>query len=89
MKLILKALGALVSVAAGIAGSKLLDGLWRKATGQPAPRPGDKEAVAEASLRQALGFAIASSVVTAVIQVLTKRGTDGAIAYLRRTADEV
>lgn len=89
MNLILKLLGTAVSFGAGFAGSKILDTVWLKATGQKPPKPGDEEAQAEASLRQAVGFAVASAVVASVIQVLTKRGTDNAITYFKRTADEV
>jgi len=89
VNLILKLLGTAVSLGAGFAGSKIVDGVWLKATGQKPPKPGDKEAQAEASLRQALGFAVTSAIVAAVIQVLTERGTDSAITYFKRTADEV
>lgn len=89
MNLILKLLGTAVSFGAGFAGAKILDAVWLKVTGQKPPKPGDKEAQNEASLRQALGFAVASSVVASVIQVLTERGTTGAINYFKRTADEV
>lgn len=89
MNLILKLLGTAVSFGAGFAGAKILDSVWFKITGQKPPKPGDKEAQAEASLRQALGFAVTSAVVASVIQVLTERGTSGAIDYFKRTADEV
>jgi len=48
-------------------------------TGSAAPRKGSEEA-AEATLRQALGFAIFSAVVAAVIQVLADRGTNKALS---------
>ncbi|RZU62432.1 DUF4235 domain-containing protein [Zhihengliuella halotolerans] len=89
MNLILKLLGTAVSLGAGFAGSKIVDSVWLKATGQKPPKPGDKEAQAESSLRQALGFAVTSAIVAAVIQVLTERGTESAITYFKRTADEV
>ncbi|GAA1404846.1 hypothetical protein AUR04nite_07840 [Glutamicibacter uratoxydans] len=68
-----------ISIGAGFVGSKLVDQVWKGFTGSAAPRKGSEEA-AEATLRQALGFAIFSAVVAAVIQVLADRGTNKALS---------
>lgn len=89
MNALLKIVGMAVSIGAGLAGRKLVDVVWTKATGEEPPKPKDKEAQAEATLRHALGFAVLSSVVAAVIQVLTNRGTQQAIARFVDNLDEV
>ncbi|MGO2051202.1 DUF4235 domain-containing protein [Arthrobacter sp. MYb211] len=67
-----------ISMGAGMLGSRLVDKVWKGFTGNDAPRHG-KEAAAEASMRQALGFAIFSAVVASIIQVLADRGTNKAM----------
>lgn len=89
MNSLLKIVGMVVSIGAGFVGGKLVDTIWYKVTGENPPKPNDKEAQAEASMRHAIGFAVVSAVVSAVIQVLTNRGTQRAIARFNHTADEV
>lgn len=89
MNVLLKVFGSVVSIGAGFIGGKLVDTVWTKATGQKPPKPGDHEAQAEASMRHALGFAVTSAVVAAVIQVLTNRGTQRTIRHFNKTVDEV
>ena len=79
MNTIQKLLTMGVSVGAGFIGSKLVDQLWKGFTGGAAPRKGTEEA-AEATMRQALAFAVFSSVVAAVIQVLADRGASKALS---------
>ncbi|MGG5170617.1 DUF4235 domain-containing protein [Pseudarthrobacter sp. J1738] len=86
MNILLKLLGTGVSIGAGIVGSKLVNAAWLKATGNKPPKPGDE---AESSLRQALVFALISGSVSTVIQVLTGRGTQRAIARFNKTQDIV
>ncbi|GAA0193264.1 MULTISPECIES: DUF4235 domain-containing protein [Micrococcaceae] len=83
MKPMMKLLATGISLGAGFVGSKLVDRLWKGFTGNDAPRHG-QEAEAEASMRQALAFAVFSSVVAAIIQVLTDRGTRKALAKLNK-----
>ncbi|GAA4369173.1 DUF4235 domain-containing protein [Paeniglutamicibacter cryotolerans] len=80
MQAIMKIAGPLISIAAGFVGGKIVDKLWLGFTGQEPPKHGNKEALAEASLRQALSFALLSAITAAVIQVLTDRGTQKALA---------
>lgn len=80
MQAIMKIAGPLISIAAGFLGGKIVDKLWLGFTGQEPPKHGNKEAQAEASLRQALGFALLSAITAALIQVLTDRGTQKALA---------
>ncbi|WP_461634439.1 DUF4235 domain-containing protein [Glutamicibacter soli] len=79
MNAVQKLIATGISLGAGFLGSKLVDQVWKGFTGNAAPRKGSEEA-AEASMRQALGFAVFSAVVAAVIQVLADRGTTKAIA---------
>ncbi|MET0977873.1 MAG: DUF4235 domain-containing protein [Paeniglutamicibacter terrestris] len=76
----MKLIGPAVSLAAGFLGGKLVDKAWMGFTGQQPPKRGNKEAQAEASMRQVIGFAVLSAITAALIQVLTDRGTQKAIA---------
>ncbi|MGJ9403030.1 DUF4235 domain-containing protein [Arthrobacter sp. KK5.5] len=89
MNILLKVGGTIISLVAGLAGAKVVDAVWTKVTGNEPPKPTNPKTQAEATLRQALGFAVMSSVVAAVIQVATNRGTQRAIARFNRTLDEV
>ncbi|MBM6620003.1 DUF4235 domain-containing protein [Micrococcaceae bacterium RIT802] len=89
MNVLLKVFGSVASIGAGFVGGKLVDVIWTKATGNKPPKPGDADAQAEATMRQALGFAVVSAIVAAVIQVLTNRGTQRTIRHFNKTLDEV
>ncbi|WP_313810940.1 DUF4235 domain-containing protein [Glutamicibacter sp.] len=78
MNAVQKLIAAGISIGAGFVGSRLVDQVWKGFTGSAAPRKGSEEA-AHATLRQALGFAVFSAVVAAVIQVLADRGTTKAL----------
>ena len=80
MNSLMKLIGPVISIAAGFVGGKIVDKAWIGFTGQQPPKRGNKEAQAEASMRQAIGFAVLSAVTAALIQVLTDRGTQKAIA---------
>ncbi|MHA7243231.1 DUF4235 domain-containing protein [Paeniglutamicibacter antarcticus] len=84
MNSLMKLLGPVISIAAGFVGGKIVDKAWVGFTGQQPPKHGDKEAQAEASMRQAIAFAVISAVVAALIQVLADRGTQKAVAKLRK-----
>ncbi|MDQ0031635.1 DUF4235 domain-containing protein [Arthrobacter bambusae] len=86
MNLFFKLLGTGVSIGAGFAGTKLVNALWEKATGNKPPKGNDDM---EASLRSALTFALISASVSAVIQVMAGRGTKRAIARFEKTPDIV
>lgn len=85
MNLFIKLLGTGVSLLAGLAGTKLVNGIWEKTTGQKAPT-GKNEDV-PTSLRSALTFALISASVSAIIQVLANRGTQRAIARFAKSQD--
>ncbi|RAX50295.1 DUF4235 domain-containing protein [Arthrobacter sp. AQ5-05] len=86
MNSLMKLIGPAISIAAGFLGGKIVDKAWIGFTGQQPPKHGNKEAQAEASMRQAIGFAVLSAVTAALIQVLTDRGTQRAIAKFSKKA---
>ncbi|WP_026556153.1 DUF4235 domain-containing protein [Arthrobacter sp. 35W] len=86
MNIVFKLIGTLVSIGAGFAANKLVDTVWEKSTGNKPPKDGTD---LEHSLRSALVFALVSSAVAAVIQVLAGRGTQKAIARFNHSTDEV
>ncbi|EMY32532.1 hypothetical protein D477_019698 [Arthrobacter crystallopoietes BAB-32] len=87
MHLILKLLGTGVSIAAGLAGAKLIDIVWKLVTGKESPKQ-DTEAM-ENTLRSTLVFALISGGVSAMIRVLSQRGTQQAINRFTKTRDLV
>ncbi|MCG2623211.1 DUF4235 domain-containing protein [Arthrobacter sp. I2-34] len=86
MNFVLKALGTGVSIGAGLLASKLLDVVWKRATGKDSPKKDDDM---ENSLRSVLVFAVVSGAVSAIIRVLSQRGTQHAIARFSKTRDIV
>lgn len=86
MSMVLKLLGTLVSIAAGLAGAKLIDILWKAVTGEDSPKHDDDM---ENSLRATLAFAVISGTVSAIIRVLSQRGTMQAVNRFNRTRDMV
>lgn len=86
MNLFFKLLGTGVSIGAGFAGTKLVNALWEKTTGNKPPKGNDDM---EASLRSALTFALISAAVSAIIQVVAARGTKRAISHFEKTQDIV
>lgn len=77
---LMKLLGPAISIAAGFFGGKIIDKVWIGFTGQQPPKHGNKEAQAEATMRQVVGFAVLSAITAALIQVFTDRATQKAIA---------
>ncbi|MGO4385053.1 DUF4235 domain-containing protein [Specibacter sp. RAF43] len=86
MNIVFKLLGTMVSLGAGFAASKIVDAAWEKSTGNKPPKDG---ADLENSLRSALAFALVSSAVAAVIQVVAGRSTQRAIDRFRQHPEEV
>ncbi|KNC18690.1 hypothetical protein AC792_10770 [Arthrobacter sp. RIT-PI-e] len=86
MNVVFKLLGAGVSVGAGFVGTKLVDFLWQKITGEATPRGKDG---LENTLRSALVFALVSGAVSTTIQVVANRSTQQAIERFSKTRDEV
>ncbi len=84
MNVVFKLLGAGVSVGAGWLGTKLVDILWQKITGESTPK--NKDGL-ENTLRSALVFAIVSGAVSTTIQVLANRTTQQAIERFTKTRD--
>ncbi len=86
MNIVFKLLGTGVSLGAGFVASKLVDTVWEKTTGNKPPKDG---ADLGNSLRSALTFALVSSAVAAVIQVVAGRTTQKAIARFNAHPEEV
>lgn len=84
MTVVFKLLGVGMSVGAGYIGTKLVDFLWQKITGQAPPK--NKDGL-ENTLRSALVFAIISGAVSTTIQVLTNRSTQRAIERFTNSRD--
>lgn len=84
MKIVFKIMATLVSLGAGFAASKLVDGVWTKATGNQPPKDSDD---LDNSLRSVLVFAVVSAAISAVIQSLAKRGAQKAIVKYSKTRD--
>lgn len=84
MNVVFKLLGVGMSVGAGYVGTKLVDFLWQKITGEAPPKSKDG---LENTLRSALVFAIISGAVSTTIQVLTNRSTQRAIERFAKTRD--
>lgn len=87
MNFFIKLLGTGISLLAGFAGTKAVDVVWEKVTGQKPPKH-DKDDV-PTTLRTALTFALVSASVSAIIQVLTNRGTQRAITRFAKSKDIV
>lgn len=87
MSFFIKLLGTGISLLAGYAGTKAVDAVWEKTTGRKPPKGGKDDV--PTTLRSALTFALVSASVSAVIQVLTNRGTQHAITRFAKTQDIV
>jgi hypothetical protein len=84
MNVVFKLLGVGMSAGAGFVGTKLVDFLWEKITGEAPPKSKDG---LENTLRSALVFAVISGAVSTVIQVLTNRSTQRAIERFSNSRD--
>lgn len=84
MNVVFKLLGAGLSVGAGWIGTKIVDIVWQKVTGESTPK--NKDGL-ENTLRSALVFAIVSGAVSTTIQVLTNRTTQQAIERFAKSRD--
>ncbi len=87
MNILIKLLGTAVSLAAGFAGTKLVDALWERSTGSKPPKGQDDDV--PTTLHSALTFALISASVSAIIQVLANRGTQRAITRFAKSQDIV
>ena len=87
MNFFIKLLGTGISLLAGFAGTKAVDTVWEKTTGRKPPKGGKDDV--PTTLRSALTFALISASVSAVIQVLTNRGTQRAITRFAKSQDIV
>ncbi|UNK46511.1 DUF4235 domain-containing protein [Arthrobacter sulfonylureivorans] len=86
MTVVLKLLGTLVSLGAGLAATHLLGYVWKMVTGRDAPQADDD---LENSVASALVFAVVSGTVGRVIQVLLKRATAKAVLHYEKTPEIV
>lgn len=84
MNVVFKLLGVGMSVGAGFVGTKLVDFLWERITGEAPPKSKDG---LENTLRSALVFAVISGAVSTTVQVLTNRSTQKAIERFAKTRD--
>lgn len=87
MNFFIKLLGTGISLLAGFAGTKAVDTIWEKTTGRKPPKGGKDDV--PTTLRAALTFALISASVSAIIQVLTNRGTQRAITRFAKSQDIV
>ncbi|MGO4491464.1 DUF4235 domain-containing protein [Arthrobacter sp. 2YAF22_2] len=87
MNIIIKLLGTGISLLAGFVGTKMVDTVWEKTTGNKPPKGHDDDV--PTTLRSALTFALISASVSAVIQVLANRGTQRAVTRFAKTQDLV
>jgi len=87
MNFFIKLLGTGISLLAGFAGTKAVDTIWEKTTGRKPPKGGKDDV--PTTLRSALTFALISASVSAIIQVLTNRGTQRAITRFAKSQDIV
>ncbi|MCX6497897.1 MAG: DUF4235 domain-containing protein [Arthrobacter sp.] len=87
MNIIIKLLGTGISLLAGFVGTKMVDTVWEKTTGNKPPKGHDDDV--PTTLRSALIFALISASVSAVIQVLANRGTQRAVTRFAKTQDMV
>ncbi len=85
MNLLIKLLGTGISIVAGLVGTKIVNSVWEKSTGDKPPTDKDTET----TLRSALTFALISSLISTVIQVLANQGTQKAISRFAKTQDIV
>ena len=86
MNFVLKALGTGVSIGAGLLASSSSTWCGKQTTGKDSPKNDDDM---ENSLRSVLVFAVVSGAVSAIIRVLSQRGTQHAIARFSKTRDMV
>ncbi|MEZ2390571.1 DUF4235 domain-containing protein [bacterium RCC_150] len=86
MNILIKLMGTGISIIAGLVGTKIVNSVWEKTTGNKPPTDKDETPT---SLRSALTFALISSTVSTVIQVLANRGTQRAISRFAKTQDIV
>ncbi|GAC1449549.1 MAG: hypothetical protein NVS1B16_13360 [Pseudarthrobacter sp.] len=86
MNVLIKLLGTGISLAAGFAGTKLVNAVWEKSTGNKPPTGKEDTPT---SLRSALTFALISASVSTIVQVLANRGTQRAITRFAKTQDIV
>jgi hypothetical protein len=86
MTIVLRLLGTLVSIGAGLAATHVLGYVWKKVTGNDAPQADDD---LENTLGAAVVFAVVSGTVGRVIQVLLKRATAKAVLHYEKTPEIV
>jgi len=87
MNIFIKLLGTGISLIAGFVGTKIVDSVWEKSTGNRPPKGHDDDV--PTTLRSALTFALVSASVSAIIQVLANRGTQRAITRFAKSKDIV
>ena len=87
MTVVLRLLGTLVSLGAGLAATHVLGYVWKKVTGQR--RPPGRRRLGEQRGFGSVVFAVVSGTVGRVIQVLLKRATAKAVLHYEKTPEIV
>ncbi|GAA1499258.1 DUF4235 domain-containing protein [Paeniglutamicibacter kerguelensis] len=75
MKIQAKVFGTVVSLLAGLLGTKVVSAVWTKITGEEPPTPANPTAQQRATLGKVLVFAVISGASAACIQAITNRWT--------------
>jgi len=78
-KLLDKGMALGISLAGGFIATRLFDFVWKKTTGDDAPRVANDEM----TLKRALAFSIGSAAVSATVQVLSQRGASSTVKRIR------
>ncbi|RKW70246.1 DUF4235 domain-containing protein [Galactobacter caseinivorans] len=89
MKPLVKILSTVVSLVAGIVGSKVLDSTWKQVTGQDAPKKKNKEAREDQSVVRVATFAAISAATAALIKIATERGANKLVNRTKSRPEEV
>ncbi len=89
MKPLAKILSTVVSLVAGLIGSKVLSSVWTQVTGDDAPSKKNKEAQADQSIGRIVTFAAISAGVAALTNVAAQRGAERMVRRVRSNPEEV
>lgn len=73
--MLMKGIGAIASIGAGLLGTKIIGAIWKRATGEQPPTLANPEIQQRATIGRVLIFAIISGASAAVIQAVTRRWT--------------
>jgi len=89
VKPLAKILSTVVSLVAGLIGSKVLSRVWTQVTGDDAPSKKNKEAQADQSVARVVTFAAISAGVAALANAAAQRGAERIVARATSNPEEV